>query len=93
MTSLAVFLTLNEYAFYVGRDEAVQFTVKLASGDDLDITDVSKWIRRNAIRFDRFLSMSEEEVMRWIGVVAGSLLHVTRSIELFKEFMLSDDDS
>ncbi|MCH7624754.1 MAG: type II toxin-antitoxin system death-on-curing family toxin [Chloroflexi bacterium] len=93
LTSLAVFLTLNEYAFYVGRDEAVQFTVKLASGDDLDITDVLKWIRRNAIRFDRFLSMSEEEVMRWIGVVAGSLPHVTRSIELFKEFMLSDDDS
>ncbi len=92
LTSLAVFLMLNRYAFYVARDEAVQFTVRLASVDDLDIWDVSKWIRRNAIRFDRFLSMPDEEAMRWAGVVAGSLTYLPRSIQLFKDFILSEGD-
>ena len=44
LTSLAVFLTLNEYVFFVEREEAVNFTVKLASGDELDIRDISNWI-------------------------------------------------
>ena len=90
LTSLAVFLTLNDYAFYLERDEAVSFTVKLASGDELDISDVSKWIRKYSIRVDRLLSMSYDEGNQWMAVEAGSLTYSPRLNELLKEYWLGE---
>ena len=89
LTSLAVFLTLNEYVFFVEREEAVNFTVRLASGDELDTRTVSKWIRGNAIKFDRFISMSNEETVQWFGAAVGSLAHRRRIVKLFEDFWMN----
>lgn len=72
------------------RNEAVSFTVELASGDELDISDVSKWIRKYSIRVDRLLSMSYDEGNQWMAVEAGSLTYSPRLNELLKEYWLGE---
>lgn len=53
LTSLAVFLTVNDYVFYVERNESVRFTVELASGSDRSVKEVSSWVRKHSIKVDR----------------------------------------
>ena len=85
-------LTINDYVFYVEREEAVNFTVRLASGDEIEIKDISNWIRRNSIKYGRFDSMSSEERAHWLGVVEGSLTYWPRLIALLEEFWSGDGD-
>ena len=92
LTSLAVFLTVNDYVFYVERNESVRFTVELASGSDQSVKEVSSWIRKHSIKVDRYLSMSKDEAIQWLGVAEGSLTYRRRLIALLEAFWLGDGD-
>ena len=54
LTCVTVFLTMNGYLFFVPKDEAVQYTLCLATAEGtVNLKEVSSWLRRNSIKFDR----------------------------------------
>ena len=51
LTTATVFLTLNEHIFYAPREEAVEFTLRIASAEgNVDLRYISKWFRRNSFK-------------------------------------------
>ena len=51
LTSVVVFLALNGYILYAPKDEAVNFTLKVAAEEgDVDLRTISLWLKRNCSR-------------------------------------------
>ena len=50
LASVAVFLDLNGYLFYVTKDEVVAFSLAVAVHEgDIDLRPISSWFRRNTL--------------------------------------------
>ena len=86
LTALAVFLSLNNYLFYAPRGEAVTFTLRVASSEgDLHWKEISKWVRRHSISFDRFLAMSDREIAEQLGMIVGMVHFSTTLVEHLRD--------
>jgi death-on-curing protein len=59
LTSLYVFLLLNGYLFHSSTNESVQFSRRIAGPEDVDLREVSLWIRRHSLNIDSALSHPE----------------------------------
>lgn len=84
LTSVAVFLTLNGYLFHVPPKEAVEFSRSVA-GSGISWREISKWLRRNSIRADVFLRMSDDEAVAWFGLIKGALQYRQRLAKIAKD--------
>ena len=50
LASLAVFLGVNGYVFYVPRDEAVAYTLRVAAHKgEFNLRDLAKWLRQYCV--------------------------------------------
>lgn len=66
LSSVAVFLSLNNVVFYVPRGEAVAFALRVAAGEpNIPVEEISGWLRRHSISFAAFSAMSDAELTRW----------------------------
>ena len=73
LATVAQFLTLNGYLFYVPRDEAVSFAVRVASTErGVPFEEISRWMRRHSIRSSAFLGMGLPGQLRWLGLTEGT---------------------
>jgi death-on-curing protein len=62
LTTVAVFLTVNGYAFYVPRDEAVAFALRVAASEpDTPWPEISQWLRRRSVSIKALEAMSESQ--------------------------------
>lgn len=88
LTALNVFLTLNSYLFYAPRDEAVNFTLRLASSARvLPQVEVSRWIKRNSINSDKLLFQLETQNIREISKTAGITIPAIRNFMRLVQIM------
>ena len=73
LTALTVFLGLNGYLLYVPRDEAVAFSLRVASHEgDFDSKIISSWVRRHSVSLSSdHLSDKEQEKYGLILVQAA----------------------
>lgn len=85
LTSVAIFLTLNHVVFYVPRDEAVAFALKVAASvPNVPLKEISKWLRRYSISYEQFVAMPVIEQTRWLGIVRRALPYRERLVEIIK---------
>ncbi|MBI2872498.1 MAG: type II toxin-antitoxin system death-on-curing family toxin [Chloroflexi bacterium] len=78
-TSVALFLTMNGYLFYVSRCEAIKFTLSIASAyGSPGLKEISRWLRRNSISRQALLAKPPAERNRWARVVLGASGYVRR---------------
>ncbi len=81
LATVAVFLTRNGYLFYVPREEAVMFALRLASPEDRpSLNEVSRWLRRHSITMSSFESKTPAEKERWLETTQETARAVIRVI-------------
>jgi len=88
LTTVAVFLTLNGYLFYVPLYEAVEFTLRVAASEpDMPWKEISRWLRRYSISVRQFLAMDEAEQVRLLSIVEAATGHKGRYIKMIREIV------
>lgn len=62
LTTATVFLYLNGYVLTAATQDAIGFTLGVAAGPaNPDVIPISRWFRRNSIRFETMLAASPQD--------------------------------
>ena len=62
LTTATVFLYLNGYVLTAATQDAIEFTLGVAAGPaNPDVLPISRWFRRNSIRFETMLAASPQD--------------------------------
>jgi death-on-curing protein len=88
LACLFVFLVDNKVAFYVSRDEAVRFALKVAS-EDTTVKDIASWIRRHAVGPTMFEGKARWDVAK-LARVTEILGESTPRVRLLTEAIKRD---
>ncbi len=82
LTSVAVFLALNGYIFYIPRDKAVAFTLQVAAGEkDIHWKEISRWLRRSSISVES-LRKSEAGAMKRLNVPPEAVRYLRELVRI-----------
>lgn len=88
LTTASVFLTLNEYVFYVPPDEAVERCIAIASiTGGTNWREISSWLRTKSIKAEAYIDMLPERQERWLGNVPGALGYREQLVTIMKEIL------
>ncbi len=86
LTTTTVFLSLNGWLFYANRDDAVAECLRIAgAAGNVDKRQLASWIRKRAIRWNRYLSMSQNERAEWRRIVVPASEQAIRFSYLLRE--------
>lgn len=86
LTTTTVFLSLNGWLFYANRDDAVAECLRIAgAAGNVDKGQVASWIRKRAIRWNRYLSMSQRERAEWRRIIVPASEQAIRFSYLLRE--------
>lgn len=82
LSALAVFLILNDYIFYVQKEEAVQYALCVATSQEDMRKEIAAWIRRNSLSYKRVLSMTDDELAGKLGLLRPGIRVGHRAADL-----------
>ena len=92
LTTMIVFLTLNEYLFYAPRNEAVEQCLAIASAPgNVDWYPYSKWLRLNSISLDKLEGMTPAQKMKWAKGASIEVRTLTREVNYLRRSLLKLD--
>ncbi len=73
LTTAAVFLWLNGYLFSPAYEDAVSFTVRIATGEVSELPEIARWLRRNSKRTSELDTLPSNELAKMNEATPGFL--------------------
>ncbi len=75
-------MILNNYLFYVQRDEAVEYALYVANSEHIDVKEIARWVRQHSLSVVRVASMTDDELQDLLGILRPSVAIARQTLAL-----------